>query len=215
MHGWEALKNQKVIVYLYLLIFPDYPYNMANTFREIETELSDGEKKGFPKSLEDSSHVSSVLSELEKAGFAIKEVKKVQGRPDRSYYDVDFSKLNKLNSDVFKDRVHLKEEIQNEVLEVIIRATRKEINTGNKKRILRKIISLKKFDYLTIFLFIRELITELSERTFKEEVNGIEATINKILLTFSFPVYQAALDDFILDILYEERKFPENLFGFK
>jgi len=60
---YEVLKGNAVIVFLYLLHYPDYAYNITKTFEEI----SDKKKLRVPLALMRYSNVHAILRQLKEA----------------------------------------------------------------------------------------------------------------------------------------------------
>lgn len=150
---YEVLKGNAVILFLYLLHQSDYSYNIKNTFAAIHTDINKGKIrpiKDFPKALTHSSNVYPILNKLEKAGFIkveMEEKKKPWLKPSK-VYSVDLS--------LFLDNLppSSREEINyGRLLEQFIQK-----KYPGKKKCLKKILSLKKLDYLTILAYLRSFL---------------------------------------------------------
>jgi len=132
-------KKNVVIVFLYLLHYPDYAYNIAKIF----DKLSEKKNVNVPLALARPSNVYEILSQLEKAGFINKEEIEVKEKPwlKKKVYHVNLRKI-----DTFLD---------DSPLLILIKSINEEMG---KEQIIKQILSFKKYDYLTVLLYFRERI---------------------------------------------------------
>ena len=138
---YKVLNGNAAIAFLYLLHYPDYAYNIVKIF----DELSEKKNVNVPLALARYSNVHKILSQLEKAGFINKEEIEVKEKPGlkRIVYHVNLRKI-----DPFLD---------DSLLLLLIKITSKGM--GNEQ-IIKRILSFKKYDYLTILLYFREMIVK-------------------------------------------------------
>ena len=136
---YTALKGNAVIVFLYLLHYPDYAYNIVKIF----DELSEKKKLNVPLSLARYSNVYKMLSQLKKAGFINKEEIEVKEKPGlkRIVYHVNLRKIHPFLDD--------------SQLLIFIKSVNEKMG---KEQIIKQILSFEKYDYLTILLYFRERI---------------------------------------------------------
>lgn len=137
-------KKRNVVLWLYLLHHPDYPYGISKSFEEaMKQDKYDG-KKNDTMLLKNPNKVSDFLKEMESDG-AVKAIEKkvVNGR-ERVYYNVDptvFPIFRKEHTDDVKVYVKLIQDI-----------------SLSKAKCVEKIGSFKRYDVFTIITYLRNLI---------------------------------------------------------
>jgi hypothetical protein len=164
------------ILFLYLLHHQDYAYNIAKKFKEInkDRKVLEKSKKG---SLMDPSKVSVYLNEMIKAGLLLPPEKKVVKGKERSYYRIDPAVFStKLKDDLFEEDEYFKFIVESQHdIERSIGHMEDFINyiqsiSPTEEECARKIMSLGKYDALTVLTYFRELLAEMHE-SMAEELN--------------------------------------------
>ena len=154
-----VFNNRTVPVFLYLLHRKDYPYSMAKNFKIV------GTKKGS-KDICYASKLSSIMKKMENQGLIIKiKEKGKRGRPlssaDTSRHQRSIYRINpRLIStpkiiDGYPAQYY--DTIRVEIILEFIEAVSPE-----PEKYIDRINSLKKYDALTVFVYLRQILIELT-----------------------------------------------------
>ena len=140
-------KKANVVLYLHLLHHPDYPYGIAETFKNVFKDQSVDTSK--VKRLSDDSKIGVYLKDLKSSG-AIKESTRedIKNR-ERVYYTI------KPLGTTYRGG-HQEDVIDDDIINLI-----REISY-NKERVVRAIISYRQYDIFTVLMHIRHLLTSMT-----------------------------------------------------
>jgi hypothetical protein len=206
---YDVLKGNAVILFLYLLLKPDYAYHIAKTFDKMAPVQKKGGK--FPWAIARVPNVQSDLKKLEKAGFINKEEREVKEKPwlKRVYCNVNMSMFDfsKIYADTFNPSKDWISVLLTDYIQLIPEKT--------KKKLLKDILTLEKFDYITVLLFFKRLLTSLVNETLepylKEACVKVENLPIEVRTTLKIAnvanIYIGVLNNHILKRCYEERGF--------
>lgn len=224
--AYRTLKGNAVILFLYILLQPDYAYNIAKNFDKMGPKLKG--KKKYPWALARVSNVQPILKKLTEVRLLNKEEIKVKEAPwkKRVYYDVnmaifDFSEL------------YSNPEVE-DVVSMLMSQYIQIMDGKTKGALLKSILKLKNPDYITVLLFYKQLLFSLVNNTsepymaeYKKALNkGCEATKN-VWGTFPPEVrasiralgvirnYANAINNIILERSSKERGFDSLTFQVK
>lgn len=154
---YSTVKGNIAILFLYLLHYPDYAYNIAKTFKE----LSDRTDIEIPSALTRYSNVHKFLSDLEKEGLIKrKEIKTLK----KSFISKKVIYRAELSSELAIPSLFSKGlappivymqpfSLYNEILKQVI----------SKEEVIKTILSLKTYDFLTVLIYVREGMVYLDD----------------------------------------------------
>lgn len=227
--AYRILKGNAVILFLYILLQPDYAYNIAKNFDKMGPNPKG--KKKYPWTLARVSNVQSILKKLAEAGLLNKEEIKAKETPwkKRVYYDVnmaifDFGKFD-LNPVVYEELGGYP--IDYDVVSMLMARYIRLMDGETKGALLKSILKLENPDYITVLLFYKQLILSLADNTTNSYIDkevkafskGFEE-VGKLWKTYPpevkvtikamsiMTVCVRAIDDFILDWCSKEKGCP-------
>jgi len=211
-------RREYVILFLYLLHHPDYPYSIAKAFNERIKGKRQNKSKSFPRSLTRGSRVAALLKEMEKAKV-VESHKEKAGKKERIYYNIvpavlsQEAKINLTDREEIVFSTYKYSELVENYVEII------QAISPDKARCIEKINSFRKYDYLTILAYFKNLLAEIemlyspkarikSPFLKKEELSKIKETTGVEVYEFIILLlrdYIIFLDSLITSSIYEER----------
>lgn len=211
-------RREYVILFLYLLHHPDYPYNIAKAFDGVIKGKR--QNKSFPRSLTRGSRVAALLREMEKARV-VESHKEIAGKKERIYYNIVPAVLSQ------EAKINLTEKDEEEIVFSTYKYSELVENyveiiqaiSPDKAKCIDKINSFKKYDYLTILAYYKNLFAEIemlyspkarikSPFLKKEELSKIKEKTGVEVYEFIILLlkdYIAFLDSLLTSSIYEER----------
>ena len=214
---WEALTGNDVILYLRLLIAPDYAYNIARSFARIQENMKEETK--IPKTLSNPSYISARLTKMADAGVI---TKKIHDR--RAYFDINCRIFNDLGivSDIESCSLDISEIIEDPSAIEPVQSTHllnqihDSIDPDLKDSMMKQVIKLKKFDYLTIAYYFHAIIIYALNKNQKDnnraDLNSADDIFNREILCVDGTKpdhYIEGISRYIFSALKAER-FPTN-----
>ena len=203
-------KRECVILFLYLLHHVDYPYSIAKAFENNITERERQGKKSYPLKITNASKVANALKKMREANIVEFHTKKVNGL-ERKYYSISIRAFKPLMGQTsIKDspakgwvKIIYNPDYVRTCLQLIL------ANSPDENTCIKRILSIKEYDYLTMMAYFRSLLAEIekasqdSKKALKKKADlNLDANLTSMS---SLRDYILFVDQELMEFLYRDR----------